>query len=74
MGRSQPQKPRRWGLRALAFLGLAAASIMTANLLSADGTNEYALLTFIGTAVGLIGATVCSVRGLRAWGGRHPRP
>jgi len=47
---------------------------MASNLLYADGDNEYALLTFIGLVVGLTGATVCSVRGLRSWGGRLPRP
>ena len=31
------------------------------------GVNDYVLLTFAGTVVGLIGATVCSIRGLRAW-------
>jgi len=70
---SRPAKQKRWGLRSLAFLLLAAASIITSNALRLDGTNEYALLTFIGTAVGLIGAAVCSVRGIRAWGGKIPR-
>jgi len=72
--RSQPPKPRRWGLRTLGFLGIAAASIVASNLDHANGTADYALLTFIGTVVGLAGATVCSVRGLRSWGGRLPRP
>jgi hypothetical protein len=30
------------------------------------------LLTFIGLMVGLVGAAVCSVRGLRAWNGFTP--
>jgi hypothetical protein len=72
-GRSRPARPKRWGLRALAFLTLAAASIIASNALSLDGKNEFALLTFIGTVVGLVGATVCSIRGIRAWGGRLPR-
>jgi hypothetical protein len=33
------------------------------------GNTDVILLTFIGTVVGLAGATV---RGLRAWGGRLP--
>ncbi len=78
MGRrtSRPPKPKpkRWGLRALAFLGIAAASIIASNLLRANGNDNFALLTFIGLVVGLVGATVCSVRGIRSWGGRLPKP
>jgi hypothetical protein len=59
-------KPKRWGIRTLAFLGLAAASIIVSNLLHAKGNDDFALLTFIGTVVGLVGAAVCSVRGLRS--------
>jgi uncharacterized membrane protein len=70
---SQPPRPKRWGLRTLGFLMIAAASIIASNLLSADGDNELALLTFIGTVVGLVGAGVCSVRGVRSSGGL-PRP
>jgi len=65
-------RPRRWGLWTLAFLTLAAGSILVSNLLvmtSDDGVNDYVLLTFLGTVVGLGGAAVCSVRGLRAWKG-----
>jgi hypothetical protein len=36
------------------------------------GNTDVILLTFIGTVVGLVGAAVCTVRGLRAWGGRLP--
>ena len=70
--RSQLPKPRRWGLRTLAYLGLAAASILTANILHARGGNDIALLTFLGTVVGLTGAMVCSIRGIRSWNSRPP--
>jgi len=46
---------------------------MASNLDHANGTADYALLTFIGLVVGLTGATVCSVRGIRSSGGRLPR-
>ena len=36
------------------------------------GNTDVILLTFIGTVVGLAGATVSTIRGLRAWGGRLP--
>jgi hypothetical protein len=72
------KKQKRWGLRSLAYLALAVASIITSNALRLDdGVNEFALLTFIGTAGGLIGAAVCSVLGIRAgirtWGSKVPR-
>ena len=69
---SEPPKPRRWGLRTLAYLGLAAASILTSNVLHARGGNDFALLTFLGTVIGLAGAMVCSIRGLRSWSSRPP--
>jgi len=46
---------------------------MTSNYLQFKGNDNFALLTFAGTVVGFVGATVCSVRGLRAMGGRLPR-
>jgi hypothetical protein len=55
------------------YLGIAAASIMASNFLRANGNDNFVLLTFIGTVVGLVGATVCSVRGIRASGDRLPR-
>jgi hypothetical protein len=63
---------RRWGIRSLLFLGLAAASIILSNWMRTTGNTDVILLTFIGTVVGLVGAAVCTVRGLRAWGGRLP--
>ena len=63
---------RRWGLRTLAFLGLAAGSIILSNWMRMTGNTDVILLTFIGTVVGLVGAAVCTVRGFRAWGGRLP--
>ncbi len=54
----------------LLFLGLAAASVILSNWMRMTGNTDVILLTFIGTVVGLVGATI---RGLRAWGGRLPR-
>ena len=70
---SGPVSRRRWGLRSLAFLGLAAGSIILSNWMRMTGNTDVILLTFIGTLVGLVGATVSTVRGFRAWGGKLPR-
>ena len=56
------RKQRRWGLRSLLFLALAAASLLFYDVLRANG---FALLTTVGLLVGLVGATVCSIRGIR---------
>jgi Ni/Fe-hydrogenase subunit HybB-like protein len=64
---------RKWGIRSLLFLGLAAGSIILSNWMRMTGNTDVILLTFIGTVVGLAGATVATIRGLRAWGGRLPR-
>jgi hypothetical protein len=64
---------RRWGIRSLLFLGLAAASIIVSNWMRMTGNTDVILLTFIGTVVGLVGATVSTIRGFRAWGGKLPR-
>lgn len=61
-GASQP----RWGLRTLGFLALAAASVLTSNLMYARGVDDLVLLTFAGTVIGFVGAGTCTVRGLRA--------
>ena len=68
-----PAKQRRWGLRTVGFLALAAASIFAAQLLDAYKNNHFVVLTFAGLVVGLVGATICSVRGIRAWEGL-PKP
>ncbi len=73
MPRSQPGRTRRWGLRTLAFLGVAAGSIIVSNWMRFTGNTDFILLPSIGMLVGLVGAVVCSIRGLRAWGGRLPR-
>jgi hypothetical protein len=64
---------KRWGVRSLWFLGLAAASIILSNWMRMTGNTDVILLTFIGTVVGLAGATVSTIKGFRAWGGRLPR-
>ena len=74
MSDERPSRPKekRWGLRALGFLVLAAASLLVRNLMYSSGNTDLVLLTFIGLMVGLVGAAVCSVRGLRAWNGFTP--
>ena len=67
-----PVGQKRWGVRMLLFLGLAAASIILSNWMRMTGNTDVILLTFIGTVVGLAGATVCTIRGWRAWGGKLP--
>ena len=69
---SGPVGQKRWGVRMLLFLGLAAASIILSNWMRMTGNTDVILLTFIGTVVGLVGAAVCTVRGFRAWGGKLP--
>jgi hypothetical protein len=63
------QRRPRWGLRALGFLTLALVAVLSWDALRANG---LALIGFLGVMVGLVGATVCSVRGLRqsSWLGR----
>jgi len=63
---------KRWGVRTLLFLGLAAGSIVLSNWMRMTGNTDVILLTFIGTVVGLAGATVSTIRGFRAWNGRIP--
>ena len=70
---SRPMGQKRWGLRSLAWLGLAAGSIILSNWMRMTGNTDVILLTFIGTVVGLVGAAVCTVKGFRAWGGGLPR-
>jgi hypothetical protein len=67
-----PAEQRRWGIRTLLFLGLAAGSIILSNWMRMTGNTDVILLTFIGTVVGLVGATVSTIRGYRAWGGKLP--
>jgi hypothetical protein len=70
---SRPVRRQRWGTRTLWFLGLAAGSIILSNWMRMTGNTDVILLTFIGTVVGLVGAAVCTVKGLRASGGKLPR-
>ena len=60
---------KRWGLRTLAYLALAAGSLMARNLMYSNDFTDLVLVPFLGIVVGLVGAAVCSVRGLRAWNG-----
>jgi hypothetical protein len=76
MSRDTPRRlrPKRYGLRTLAYLTLALASIIASTVLQSKGIKSYGLLTFVGLMVGLIGASVCSVRGIKAgWQGYSRR-
>jgi hypothetical protein len=70
---SRPVGSKRWGVRSLLFLGLAAGSIILSNWMRLTGNDDVILLPFLGLVTGLVGATICTVRGMRAWGGRLPR-
>jgi hypothetical protein len=50
-------------MRTLGFLAIAAASLLAYDWLRANG---LALLTTVGLFLGLVGAAICSVRGIRA--------
>jgi hypothetical protein len=66
-------KTKRWGIRTLGFLALAASSVFASQLLYAYKNSHFVLLTFAGLVVGLVGAGVCSYRGIKSWEGL-PRP
>ena len=70
---SRRTEQRKWGIRTLLFLGLAAGSIILSNWMRMTGNTDVILLTFLGTLAGLVGATISTVRGFRAWGGKLPR-
>jgi peptidoglycan/LPS O-acetylase OafA/YrhL len=61
MGPPMPtdRRPPRWGVRTLAFLVLALLCIGISTL-----QGHYTVLSLTGLLVGLIGAMICSVRGL----------
>lgn len=54
---------RKWGIRTLWFLGLAAASIIVSNWMRMTGNTDVLLPTFIGLLVGLVGATISTIQG-----------
>ena len=53
------RRPPRWGVRTLAFLALALLSIGISTL-----QGYYTLLTLVGLLIGLVGALICSLRGV----------
>jgi peptidoglycan/LPS O-acetylase OafA/YrhL len=60
---SPADRPTRWGLRALGFLALALLSLTVSNWPGSGGYGNLLILS--GLVVGLVGAGVCSVRGIR---------
>jgi peptidoglycan/LPS O-acetylase OafA/YrhL len=56
---SSDRRPPRWGVRTLACLGLALLSIGVSSL-----QGHYTILTLAGLLLGLIGAMICSLRGI----------
>jgi nitrate reductase NapE component len=65
--RVRPSRPR-WGVRSLLWLTLALVCVLTSNVLSAAGNDDWVLVTFVGTVGGLAGAAYCSIRGLASAG------
>ena len=65
----RPPRPRRprWGVRTLAFLGLAMVSALTVNTLADLHVTTWAPVAGLGFLVGVLGAAYCSYRGLRAF-------
>ncbi len=63
-----PPKPRtaRWGIYTLAFLVLMFAMVVVSTT-----QGHYTLLTFLGLVVGLVGASWCTVMGLKSLRGWH---
>lgn len=59
----------RYGVRTLVWLTLAGAALLASSVLNAQGIEGFGLLTFLGLVAGLVGATVNTVRGLRAFNG-----
>lgn len=49
-------------MRTLGFLAVAAVSLLSYDVLRSNG---LALLTTVGLLVGLVGAGICTARGLR---------
>jgi purine-cytosine permease-like protein len=68
----RPKRPR-WGVRAMLWLGLAFASVITSNGLLNSGNDDWVIATFVGTIVGLAGAAYCSIRGIASGSGWLPR-
>ena len=64
---SKPKvKQKYWGLRTLGFLALAAGSLIARNAMILYDVTGFILLPFVGLVIGLIGAAICSYKGIRA--------
>ena len=55
------------------WLGLAFVCVITSNVLTTSGNNDWVVVTFLGTIVGFAGAAYCSVRGIVSSDGWLPR-
>lgn len=55
------------------WLGLAFVCVITSNVLTTSGNNDWVVVTFVGTIVGFAGAAYCSVRGIVSSDGWLPR-
>ena len=53
------RRPIRWGVRTLLYLGLALLAIGVSTV-----QGHYTLLTLAGLLIGLVGAMICSIRGI----------
>jgi hypothetical protein len=52
----------RWGVRTLLYLGLTLLAIGVSTV-----QGHYTLLTLTALCIGLLGALICSLRGIRAF-------
>jgi hypothetical protein len=57
-----------WGVRCLLFLGLALGCLLLANLFQSRGQGDLLLVCNLGVLVGVAGAALCSLFGLRGVG------
>jgi hypothetical protein len=63
-----------WGVRCLLFLGLAVTCLLLADLVQGRGPGSLLLVCNLGVIIGVVGAAVCSVHGLRNAGDWMRRP
>lgn len=63
-----PAQQPRWGIWTLAFLSFAFVMLVLSST-----AGHYTLVTFLGLVIGLVGAGICTVKGLRALRGYNLR-
>ena len=63
---------RKWGIRTCGSSGWPRPPSSCPTDADDRHNTDVILLTFIGLLVGLVGATISTIQGFRAWGGRLP--